>query len=201
MKRLLGVVLLASCLSCARTPEDVGEATVVRDGFSIRDDRIGIGAIVRVDGHDTVRDIALTVSFRVGSRMLATEHAILPHCPPRTDCPWGQMLFGDRLHKAWRNIDRVDIDVLRTGHAVTGSRSVVDVRTMVRDGAIEVHPDGRQGTAFVIAYEGARPVAGYSFFAAKGVRDALRYGPTLFPRLRTDAFATALYPGPTPKRE
>jgi hypothetical protein len=202
MKPLFAVALLASCLSCGRTPEPPGEATVVRTGFSIRDDRIGIGAIVRVDGQETLRDIVLDVRFRIGDDVVGAERDTLPYCPPATDCPWGQLIFGDRVTKEWWSIDDVDVRVVGS-ESVAGphARTVEEVPTVVRDGAVEVTPDGRAGTAYTIAFDGDVPVAGYSFFTTLGERDRLTYSSRIFPRLDGDRVETVLYVGDAPDRE
>jgi hypothetical protein len=201
MSRLLGVLILASCLSCGRTPDVAGDATVVRDGFSIRDDRIGIGAIVRVDGEQAFRGIVLGVRFRIGDEVVGAERDTLPYCPPATDCPWGQLIFGGRVTKAWRSIDNVDVRVVASGRVVPSAPTIGELPTTVRNGSVEVRPDGRAGTAYAIAFDGKLPVAGYSFFTTRGERDRLTYSSGIFPRLDRDRMKTVLYLGAVPDRE
>ena len=196
MRRAAAALAFVAMLSCGSSPEPSAE--VVESGFSIRGDRIGMGAIVRIDGDRALRDIVLQVTFRTGSTTLGVETDTLPFCPPSTDCPWGRMLFGTELSPRWRDVDRVDIEVLRAGRTLDHEREIEVLPTREQDGALEVRRNGREGTAYLIAYDGRTPRAGYSFFTERAEHGRLRYNEAIFPLELGERFETTLYVGGTP---
>jgi hypothetical protein len=188
------VVLLASACGTASPPR----ARVDRSGFAVRGEHLGTGAVVRVDGDRALKEIALRVSFFAGGDRLGAERDTLPFCPPTRDCPWGQLLFGERLGPNWRSVDRVEVEIV--GDGGTGSTPGIEsLETRSGRTTTSVTRNGTQGTAYLLAFRGDRPVLGYSFFAQADVRDPLRYSQQLFPRRSGDRVRAFLYPGAIPR--
>jgi hypothetical protein len=205
--RLLAVavaaVLLGACgpdeprptpISPART-----EASIVRSGFSVRDGRIGVAALVRVRGDRTVHAIRLRVSlFSNGRRIGRSQSDVLPYCPPSTDCWWGQSFFGDQLDQDWRSVDRVVLSVDRVGDRVPSESIVSNLRTSVQGDDVLVTPPGTDGTAYLLALRGSQPSYGISFVVRGDENETLRYGKDQLPVDKRDRVIGVFYPGRVP---
>jgi hypothetical protein len=173
-------------------------AYVVRSGFSIRDEQIGTGALVRVRGQRAVREIRLRVSMFANGRRVTVERAELPYCPPSTDCLWAEALFGEHLGRNWRDVDRVRVEVVGDGGRMTGSHEVGRLDLEEQEAHVTVTPEGEEGTAYLVALRDSAPAFGVSFFVGDGDRRPLRYSQTLFPRRQGDRVVAVFYPGPVP---
>lgn len=191
----LVLVVLGGC-STAERPEPV--VRVARSAFFVGTEQVGTAAVLRVDGSRTVTDIELSITFFAADRELGRETDRLPFCPPSTDCPWGQRLYGEHLGRRWRDIDRVTVEV--TGHGAKTRRElgVEELSTRVTDEVAIVRPAGVEGTAYLLAYDGDTPRTGVSFFIAEGDRHALWYSRRLFERPAGGEVRAYLYPGRTP---
>ncbi|HYZ94115.1 MAG TPA: hypothetical protein VFA34_17205 [Actinomycetota bacterium] len=194
-------LLLGACAPgtprSTQIPRARTEASVVRSGFSIRDGRLGAGALVRVGGSKTIRDITIGITFFAGGRKVgAQQRDILPYCPPSSDCWWGQSFFGDRLDVRWASVDRAVVRVLRAGASTDRESIVSRLRFAVEGDDVVVTPAGEDGTAYLVAVRGSRPSYGISFVTRSGEHAPLRYGTESFPTDRRDRIVGAFYPGP-----
>ena len=201
-RRSLTVLLLVvSSAACGGGPDEAEGARVARSAFSVHDEQIGVGAIVRVDDDTGRRDIGLSFAFYAGGRRLATERDMLPFCPARTDCPWGRALFGEHLGPGWRSVDRVRVTVTDRGHATDDDLRISELDADAGASAVRVDRIGVEGTAYVIASREGVPRSGYSFLTDDGERTPLRFTQRIFPRARGDDIHAYLYPGSVPDRE
>ena len=170
---------------------------VVRSGFAIHGEQIGVGAIVRVRAGKARRHIDLDIAYYANGRRLGSEEDTLAFCPARTECPWGQTFAGETLVPQWRSIDDVRVSV-RDGGQADGDVDIEELTTTVEDDSIVVRPAGVEGTAYVLVFDGKTPRFGLSFFTPDEDRRALRYPRRSFPPAPDDAFRAFFYPGPVP---
>jgi hypothetical protein len=202
MRRAIALVLTACALgSCAsdakpQREEKRSHAYVVRSGFSVRGDRIGVGALVRVRGDRPIREIRLRVSYYVGDRRVGAEPDTLRYCAPGTDCFWGQSFFsgGDIP----RSVDRVVVDVSGDRGAYKRRAQIEELDVRVEGDEVEVQPAGEEGTLYVIAFRGRTPRFGLSYFLTSADRTTLRYSQNLFPRAQGDRVRAFIYRGSVP---
>jgi hypothetical protein len=201
---LLLLVLLGAC-GGGDQPQEAAEpresrARVVRSGFSIHDKQVGTGAIVRVDGDEARQKIGLRVTFFADGERLGAERDTLPFCPPRTECGWGQTLFGSNLHKSWASIDRVEVEISDNGSATSDETELGELDVTADDERVVVTPGGEEGTVYLVAFDNEVPRSGYSFFTQDGERGKLRYSQRIFPRRDGSDVKACFYPGPIPER-
>jgi hypothetical protein len=178
-----------------RTPGS-GDAEVIRSGFTLHTEQIGVAAIVRV-GREPRRDIDLDIAYYADGRRLGSEVDRLPFCSPDTDCPWGQTFVGETLTTQWRSIDEVRVSVRAGGHETT-QRGIEQLPTSVDDDSVVIRSSGDEGTGYVVVFDGRTPRFGASFFTPRGGRRALTYPRHSFPAASADAFRTYFYPGRVP---
>lgn len=195
----LVALALTACASDTPTPTPASAsgAYVVRSGFSVRGDRIGMGAIVRVRGNRPVQKIDLDIAFIAGGRRLTMEPDTLPYCPPLTDCRWGQGFFAGGNIPSPRSIDRIEVTVARDGGIHPGPAEVIELDTDISRN-VTVKPRRRDGTAYLVAIRDKVPVFGLSFFTRRDEARPLHYGTKLFPRRDGDEIRAFFYPGPVP---
>lgn len=168
------------------------DAYVVRSGYSIREGRVGVGALVRVRGDRAVKTIRLGISLFAKGRRIGRQQDTLPYCPASTDCWWAQGFYDER------SVDRVTVEVVGTAGKTESTPEVQSLPVIVRDDEVVVTPSGEEGTAYIVAMRGRRPSFGISFFARRNATDELRYGKDLFPITSADRVLGVLYPGPIP---
>lgn len=173
-------------------PRTRTEAYVAGSGFSIRQGRVGVAALVRVRGDRAVRAIDLRISLFAQGRRIAEQQDTLPYCPPSTDCWWGQGFF-DR-----RSVDRIRVEVVSTGSTTEATPEVVELPVVIEDDDVVVTLGGEEGTAYLVALRGRRPFFGISFYVRRGESDQLRYGKDEFPTASRHRVIGVLYPGPVP---
>ncbi len=202
-RRTIAAAIFISAAACSgqNPPADTrpasSTASVARTSFSVRDDYVGAAAVIRVEDR-ALKDIELLIEFYVDGKRLGTEGDTLPFCPRATDCPWGQAFLGDYLEGDWRSIDRVDVVVDSDGGAYGGDAEIEELQTTAGELATTVAQNGREGTAYLLAYKGKVPVFGSSFFTKAEERGDRRYPSESFPRSAGDRLRTFLYPGPVP---
>ena len=203
--RRLALVLLVVLGACAndqtnQTPAPrESRARIVRSGFSVHDMQIGVAATVRVDGDETLRRIGIRATFIADGKRLGTRRDTLAFCPPRTECGWGQSLFGENLHDDWASVDRVDVRIGARGTGgEDGNVGELDIETT--DARVVVTPSGEQGTVYLVAFDDHVPRGGYSFFTQDGETNELRYTQRIFPRDEGTKVKGYFYPGPIPER-
>ncbi len=168
------------------------EAYVVRSGFSIRDGRVGVGALVRVRGDRAVHTITLGISLFAKGRRVGRQEDTLPYCPASTDCWWGQAFSIEHP------VDRLRVQVVGTSGRTVSPPPIRKLRVVVQDDAVLVTPPGEDGTAYLVALHGVEPSFGISFFMRRDETAELRYGKDDFPRGTNDRVLGVFYPGRVP---
>lgn len=170
---------------------------VVRSGFTIHRDQVGVGAVVRVYGSSARREIDLDIAYYASGRRLGSEEDTLPFCPPQTECFWGQTFVGDTLGSEWRSIDDVRVSI-RDGGTADGDVEIEELSLTSDDDSIVVRPVGAEGTVYVVVVEGRTPRFGQSFYTPDGDRREITYPRRSFPPAPVEAFKAFFYPGPVP---
>ena len=181
----------------ANETNEPASVDIVRSGFTIHGEQVGVGAIVRVDGSSARREITLEIAYYAAGRQLGDEEDMLAFCPARTECPWGQTFVGETLGSNWESIDEVRVRV-RDGGDVGEAADVEQLSTSVGDDSIVIQRSGVEGTAYVLVFDGPTPRFASSFYTPDGERRAVTYPRDDFPPAPADAFKTYFYPGPGP---
>lgn len=168
------------------------DAYVVRSGFSVRDGRVGVAALVRVRGNRTVRGIKVGVSLFAGGRRVGRQQDTLPYCPSSTDCWWGQGFYDEH------SVDRVRVEIIDTTSRTDAQAHVEKLPVVVQNDEVVVTPRGEEGTAYLVALYGREPSYAISFFTRSDETAPLRYGNDLFPITKRDRLLAVFYPGAVP---
>jgi hypothetical protein len=157
-----------------------------------------MGAIVRVRGNRTIRDIELSIAFTADGEKVTVEPDTLPFCPPSTDCYWGQGFYPDEEDPDPRTIDRIEVAVSRDGGSRPEAGEVIELETETRNG-VSVTPRKQEGTVYLVAIRDRVPVFGVSFFTGRDDTRPLHYAEPLFALRDGDDVRAFFYPGPVPE--
>lgn len=193
------VLMLVAFLPASCGHRAVGSGVyVVRSGFSVRGEHVGFGAVVRVRGNRTIRNIQLRISYIANGRRMSLPPETLRFCPPATDCWWGQSFFAQGELSGTRSMEKIDIRVAKTGGSSMTSNELRELRVASAIDHVTVALQRTEGTAYLIAIRDSVPVFGYSFFTTRAEGGANSYSKQVFPHREGDTVRAFLYPGPVP---
>lgn len=200
---LAALAVATVATGCAQQIPDQKEVVEVeRQGSSLSGQTIGIAALLRVRGDQTLGPLRLRVSFRDndGDVVDETEDS-LPYCPPQSDCWWGGR-FGLMQFQRPSEIVRATVDAIGDPEPYTAPAELLTF-------SVSPQPDGRvlgraprdEGYAYVIAFDADRPRWG----TWRGVRGedmrSVTFAASEFPdfrdevRLRAFFYAGTITPG------
>lgn len=182
---LVALVLAATTAACAN-----GGSSVSRTGFSVRDGRVGFGALVRAT--EPLREVELEISIMNDGRAVSTQTDTLPHCSPGRDCWWGTGFFHEGP------VDDVLIRVIRSTSAAEDVPPIRELAVSKHGADVRLRAPGAEGTVYLLAFERGRPRYGLSFFTGRGDRGELRYERQTFPVREGEQVRAFFYPGPVP---